>query len=266
MVAIIAGTGSLPVAACQALQNQGKKFCVISLFPDDNAAALKAAAQDVPVMELMFYRASDILQALLDHKVNEVVMLGKVDKQHFFRNIKMDWLTIKFLAGIAYKNDQAILQKLVDLLAGYNITVLKQHEVLRGHITGPGIITGTITEQLQHNITFGMQVAENISKLDLGQTVVVKDSIVLAIEAIEGTDACIQRGIELGNGGVIICKSAQAAHNPQFDLPTLGSNTLAGLKKGQVCAIAWLATHTLIADYQDFVQAAQALDIALIAV
>lgn len=265
MVGIIAGTGSLPIAACNALRAQDKSFCVISLFPQDNGAALQQAAGCMPLIEQSFYRAGDILSTLQQHGATEVLMIGKVDKQHILKNIKLDWLAIKLLASIAYKNDQQILQRVVDEFAVYGITVLRQHEVLPGLLTKPGVIRGTIDEQLRQEIMFGMNMAQAISKLDLGQTVVVKDKMVLAVEAIEGTDACIQRGITLGINNVIICKGAQAAHNPQFDLPTLGSSTLLSLQPGQVKAIAWLASHTLIADYDFFVTKAHELDIALIA-
>lgn len=266
LVGIIAGTGSLPVAACQALRNQKKKFFVINLFPQDNGIALRHAAGDAPVIAQEFYRASTILDILLQHNVTHVLMIGKVDKQHFFKNIKLDWLAVKLLASVAYKNDQQILQRIVDEFATHNITVLRQHEMLPGLLTKPGIIAGQIDAALQHDIDFGMQMAQTISKLDLGQTVIVKNSMVLAVEAIEGTDACIRRGIELGRGDIIICKAAQSAHNPQFDLPTLGSATLQGLRPGDVRAIAWLAQYTLIADYQKFIDTACALSCTLIAV
>ena len=266
MIGIIAGTGSLPIAACQALKNQNKPFCVINLFPNENGAALLHAAGKAAVIDIAFYKASDILNHLIKQGVTHVLMIGKVNKQDFFKNIKLDWLAVKLLASVMYKNDRDLLQRIVDEFATHGITVLRQHDVLPGLLTRAGIITGMVDEAMQLDINFGMLVANNISKLDLGQTVVVKNNMVLAVEAIEGTDACINRGISLGNGGVIICKSAQAAHNPQFDLPTLGSATLQGLKPGQVRAIAWLASHTLIADYDQFVAAAVALNITLVAV
>lgn len=266
MVGIIAGTGTLPIAACQRLRAQDKSFCVISLFPEDNGTALHHAAGYAPVIEQKFYRASDILNTLIRLNVTNVLMIGKVDKQLLINNIKLDWLAVKLLASVAYKNDQEILQRIVDEFKKYNITVLHQHEVLPSLLTKPGLITGSMNEQLYAQINFGMQVAQNISKLDIGQTVVVKDNMILAIEAIEGTNSCIKRGIDLGGAGVIVCKAAQISHNTQFDLPTLGSTTLNNIECGQIQAIAWLASHTLIVDYDNFITQAQERNIALIAV
>jgi DUF1009 family protein len=266
MIAIIAGTGSLPIAACLALKNKNKPFCVINLFPQENGAALLKAAGKALVIDIAFYKASYILNHLIKQGVTHVLMIGKVNKQDFFKNIKLDWLAVKLLASVMYKNDRDLLQRIVDEFATHGITVLRQHDILPGLLTQPGIITGIVDEAVQHDINLGMLVASNISKLDLGQTVVVKNNMVLAVEAIEGTDACIDRGINLGRGDVIICKSAQAAHNQQFDLPTLGSATLQKIEPGQIRAIAWLASHTLIADYNQFVKSAVKLNITLVAV
>ncbi|MBM3886380.1 LpxI family protein [Candidatus Dependentiae bacterium] len=266
MIGIIAGAGSLPIAACHTLKKQQQTFCVISLASHDNGIALQQIAGSKEVIPLAFYKISTILDQLKKLKVTHVLMIGKFDKKQLLQQVKFDWLAVKLLASVMYKTDQDLLQRIVDELSSHGINVLKQHEVLVGLLTKPGILTGHIDNELQQNINFGMQVANDISKLDIGQTVAIKDRMILAVEAIEGTDACIKRSIELGGGKVIICKSAQAAHNPQFDLPTLGSTTLQSLKPGQVQAIAWLASHTLIADRDAFIKAAQDRDITLVAI
>jgi DUF1009 family protein len=267
MIAIIAGTGTLPVAACQALSLQRKKFCVISLFPQENGTALRnAAGSETAIVDIAFYKASSILNHLLDHGVTQVLMIGKVDKQHLFKNAKLDWLAVKLLSQVLYKSDRDILQRIVDELNKHGITVLRQHDVLPNCLTKPGIVAGSVDAQLDAEVQFGMRTAMQIAQLGIGQTVIVKEGAVIAVEGVEGTDACIARGVELGNGNVIICKAAYAAHNPQFDLPTLGSATLATLPPGAVLAIAWQASHTLIVDYPAFVAAATALDITLVAV
>ena len=90
--------------------------------------------------------------------------------------------------------------------------------------------------------------------------------MVIAIEAIEGTDECIKRGIDLGKNDLIICKAAHDNQNKKYDLPTLGPDSLTGLQKGQVAAIAWKASHTFISDQDAFIQKAKELDITLIGV
>jgi DUF1009 family protein len=110
----------------------------------------------------------------------------------------------------------------------------------------------------------GINTAIQLSRLDIGQTVVVKDQMIIAIEAIEGTDQCIKRGIELGKSGVVICKAAHQNQNHKYDLPTLGPGSLENISKGDVAVIAWLHDKTLIAQQQEFIQKAQALGITLV--
>ena len=101
--------------------------------------------------------------------------------------------------------------------------------------------------------------------LDIGQTVVIKKGMILAVEAIEGTSACIQRGVSLGkNKGVIVCKAAKKSQNKKYDLPVLGAATLENIKKGEIAAIAWQANQTLIVDKELFIKRAKDLGITLI--
>jgi DUF1009 family protein len=117
---------------------------------------------------------------------------------------------------------------------------------------------------LREDISLGLAMAQTLSQHSVGQTVIVKDKMILALEAIEGTDACVKRGIALGNGGIIVCKAAHADQNRKFDLPTLGPASLAGIKKGDISCIAWLSHSTFIADLETFKQKARELDIVLV--
>lgn len=265
MVGIIAGSGSLPIAVCHELHKQHRQFCVVNLFPELDDTALRTAAKTMPVIGLSAYKVADILALLKAQRVNEVIMIGKVDKKLLLKNIRLDWLALKLLASVPYKKDQAILQKIVDELGHHGITVLRQHDILIGKLIPPGVLCGTLTDELKQQLSFGMELAQNIAKLDIGQTVVIKDNMVISVEAIEGTDTCIRRGIDLAGGGVIVCKTAQAFHNPQFDLPTLGSSSLLGIQPGDIKAICWLASHTLIADLEQFVTEAEKLNVTLVA-
>ena len=109
-----------------------------------------------------------------------------------------------------------------------------------------------------------MKAAENISHYDIGQTVVVKDKMILAVEAIEGTDNCIKRGIEIGKEDVVICKGATHTQSKKYDLPTLGPQSLENLRQGQVKAIAWQSSQTFVIQKEEFVARAKKLKITLV--
>lgn len=266
MIAVIAGTGFLPVQACQTLCALGKLFFVIVLFPEDNLATINEACKgSAETVILSAYKPSIILKELKKRKTTHVFFIGKVDKRVLLKKISLDWLAIKMLASvIGSKSDKAIMERLIHELKKNNIDVLHQSDILSSLLVPAGVITGTLTKELEPDIAFGMRTAQLLADAQIGQTVVVKDGMVLAVEAIEGTDACIKRGIELGKTNVVICKTACTNHNTRFDLPTLGPASLAGITRGQVSAIAWNSKQTLIAQYNVFVALAQELGITLV--
>lgn len=265
MIGIIAGTGSLPVEACKSLIAQNKPFFVIALFPDDNLETLtNLCGKNVPVITSAYYKAGSILQSFQQHQATHAMLIGKVDKRLLLKKIKLDWIAVKFFASLLYKSDARIMQGVVDLLSSYGISVVKQDEILGPLKVAPGVLTGSLTPELQADIELGLHTAQALSQHDIGQTVVVKDKMILAVEAIEGTDLCIKRGIELGQTGVVICKAVHPKQNRQFDLPTLGPATLAPLQPGQVKAIAWLADYTFIAQREEFIKQAHHKNITLV--
>lgn len=268
MIAVIAGTGNLPLEACKSLLRRQQSFFVVCLFANQNLSALLDVVQgSADIIAQDFYKPGQILSLLEKKGTKQVLFIGKVDKSNLLKHLKFDWLAIKILASLMYnRSDKAIMERLLEELHTHGMEVIKQDEILENLLVPPGIITGTLTHEQEHDITVGMQAAYAIAHADIGQTVVVKDKIVLAVEAIEGTDACIKRGIELGSGGVVICKAARIDQNKKFDLPTLGPASLATMHTGDVAVIAWSSSHTLIADLEQFTAQANTLGITLVSV
>lgn len=291
MIAVIAGKGTLPLQACEQLAAQKKDFFVLALFQEvyDQfnhhalaTAHLRDELNNTPIknntnsfshhktnaLTIIFqphYKLGALKKILLAHGTKEALFIGKVDKRELFSTLSLDWEAIKFLASLINKSDAAIMEHCIKELAKLSITVLPQDQVLQKLYAPPGILAGTLTPAIEQDIALGMETAEQLSLLGIGQTVVIKNGIVLAVEALEGTDACITRGIALGNEQVVICKTAHKTHNRQYDIPTLGSSSLATITKGSVAAIAWQADRLFIADYQYFIKRAHDLGIALIA-
>ena len=183
-----------------------------------------------------------------------------------FKKLKFDWTTLQYLGSLLSKSDKSIMDKAVSILEEHHIKVISQTDVLGALRVPPGILTGKMTIELERDIKFGMDAACKASECDIGQTVLVKDSMIIAIEAIEGTDACIQRGIELAKNNLVLCKAVRKNHSIQYDLPTLGTKTLEGIKPGMLQAIAWQSEKTFIADIDAFVKRAEELGILLVSV
>jgi DUF1009 family protein len=267
MIAVIAGTGHLPIEAVKKLVSQQKPFFVVVLFPENNQQAIEAVTHgEAEIIAQNFYKPSEILQRLKERGATHVLFIGKVDKGHMLKHISLDWLAIKLLGSLVCKSDKSIMEGLLAELERHNLKVLRQDEVLDGLLMKPGVIAGTLTPAIQQDITLGLQAALAIAHANIGQTVVIKDGMVLAVEAIEGTDACIKRGLELGSKDIVICKAARMDQNKAYDLPTLGPASLANFKPGDVKAIAWIAPHTLIAQQEIFITRANELGITLVSV
>lgn len=268
MIAVIAGTGNLPMEACKNLLQQQQPFFVINLFPEQNLNSLQEIIQNqAEIIAQDFYRPGQIFTLLTAKKTTHVLFIGKVDKSNLLKHLKFDWLAVKMLASLVYnRSDKAVMERILAELHAHGIEVIKQDDILKNLLVPPGILVGTLIPEQRHDINVGMQAAHAIAHADIGQTVIVKDKMVVAVEAIEGTDACIKRGIELGRGGVIICKTARSDQNKKFDLPTLGPASLKQLKKGDVAVIAWSSSHTLIAQREQFCARAQELGITLVSI
>ncbi len=266
MIAILAGIGSLPVDAAKIFAQQGTPFFVLTLFDEDNGDTLRQVCGDDNVVTQDVYKASALLDTIKSRGATEVLLVGKVDKRHLLKKVRLDWLALKMLASVATKGDTDLMEAIVARIEQEGITVLAQHAVLGGLRVEPGVLCGTVTEKLKQDIEFGIETAERLSKSDIGQTVVVKDHMVVAVEAIEGTDECIKRGIALGKEGVVICKAARIDQNKKFDLPTLGPDTIAQVQPGQVSVLAWQASQTFIIDRELLIAEAKKKHIALVAV
>ncbi len=266
MIAIIAGTGTLPLESCKYFLNKKTAFFVISLFEENRNEIAQLIQDQAQLIAKPLYKLGGIMQTLEDYKTTHLLFIGKVDKRNLLKKIKFDWFYFKLAAKILYKNDGAIMELLVETLTQRNIEVISQDSVLPSLFVAPGILTGTLTDHLKRDITMGIKTAKHLSKSDIGQTVAVKDGMILAVEAIEGTDSCIKRGIELGKENVVICKTAHENKNTKFDLPTLGPASLKNIKKGEVKVIAWQACKTLIAQKETFIRKAKELGITLVSV
>jgi DUF1009 family protein len=265
MIAVVAGTGTLPLAACKQLILQKKDFFVLSLFPEDNLLTLKQLVQDnAKIIVQSFCKLSNILETLKIQETKEILFIGKVDKRNLLKKLQWDWLFFKLAAKALYKSDTAIMELLVSTAKKHSMHVISQKDILKTLLVPPGIITGYVDAQLERDIQLGLSTAQALSKNDIGQTVVVKNGMVLAVEAIEGTDNCIKRGIELGKQDVVICKAARPDQNSKFDLPTIGPGSLDGIKKGQVRALAWQSSQTFVAEKETFIKIAKKLGITLI--
>jgi DUF1009 family protein len=263
-IGLLAGVGRLPVEFARAASGMGFTVIAVGVVPgvDPELASAAAKYHAIGVGEL-----ARIIATLKEEGAGEVTMLGKVTKELLFSGtVKLDDRARKLLAGLADNSDDTIMLALVRELAQEGIGVLDQTALIRALMPAPGLITRRPpTADEEADMEFGFRMAKEIGALDIGQTVVVKNRAVLAVEAIEGTDACIRRGGQLGRGGTVVAKVAKPAQDSRFDVPTVGTDTIRAMIEGGASALVIEAGRTLLVDRAKVAALADENNIAIIA-
>ena len=245
---LLAGIGHLPVDVAQSAKKLGYRVVAIAVVPETDP--------ELPENADVFYdinvgKIGKILQTLKKHGVKNVTMIGKVTKEVLYKNgaIIPDLTGIRLLASLPDRKDDTIMNALVKLVEDTGMHVMDQTELVRPLLPEPGVLTKRKpTEQEWKDMQFGFRMAKELGRLDIGQTVVVKNRAVMALEAIEGTDACILRGGFLGKGGVIVAKTAKPAQDERFDVPSVGTATLTSMIHAGATGLVLEAGRTLLVD------------------
>ena len=245
---LLAGIGHLPVDVAQSAKKLGYKVVAIAVVPETDP--------ELPENADVFYtinvgKVGKILRTLKQNDVKNVTMIGKVTKEVLYKTgvVIPDLTTIKVLASLPYRKDDTIMNAIVKLIEDTGMHVMDQTVLVRPLLPEPGVLTKRKpTEQEWKDMQFGFRMAKELGRLDIGQTVVVKNQAVMALEAIEGTDACILRGGFLGKGGVIVAKTAKPAQDNRFDMPSVGTTTLTSMIHAGATGIVIEAGRTLLVD------------------
>ncbi|MCX7781679.1 MAG: UDP-2,3-diacylglucosamine diphosphatase LpxI [Negativicutes bacterium] len=246
-IGLIAGVGRLPVEFARAARGMGFTVIAVGVVPgvDEELKTAAAAYYAISVGEL-----ASLLATLKKENVTAVTMLGKVTKELMFAgSVRLDERMQRLLAGLKDNSDDTIMLAFVRELAAEGIGVLDQTALLSALMPAPGVLTARPpTEAERADMEFGFQMARHIGGLDIGQTVVVKNRAVMAVEAIEGTDACIRRGGALGRGGVTVAKTAKPNQDMRFDVPGVGPDTIRAMIEAGATALVMEAGKTLLVD------------------
>lgn len=263
-IGLLAGIGCLPVEFARAARGMGFTVVAIGVVPEVDAE-LAAVADHFEAISVGQLQA--ILDTLQQHEVTQVTMLGKVTKELMFSgNVTLDGKMQALLAALPDNSDDTIMLAFVKTLAAAGMGVLDQTKFIRALMPAPGILTKREpTAAEQADMQFGFQMAKAIGGLDIGQTVVVKDCAVMAVEAIEGTDACIRRGGQLGRGGVVVAKVAKPSQDMRFDVPAVGPNTLAAMTEIGATALVLEAGKTLLVERETVLAMAEQANITIVA-
>ena len=261
---LIAGNGQLPIQLAKNAAENGFEVFAISLSSDNKKELKKYCKKvyDCAPGELL-----KIKKALLDENIKQLTFIGKVSKSLVVKRPRFDALAIEFLKQAKRLNDDAIMLFLVDELAKLGITVLDQTIFIKNLMVPRGVL-GKIkpTEEMLSDVEYGYKIAKEMGQLDIGQSVVIKDRMIMAIEAIEGTDRCIKRGCKLGKNNSVIVKVSKPNQDKRFDIPAFGLNTLKNMKRYKAKLIAVEANETILVDKKKTIDFADKNNIVVMAV
>ncbi len=261
---LIAGDGLLPVKMAQYAKENGFEIVAISLSSDNYKELKKYCSK---VYSCAPGEALKIEAILKDEGIKQLTFLGKVNKNILIKRPKFDSKAIDFFKKAVRLNDDKVMLMIIEELENIGITVLDQTIFIKNLMIPSGVL-GKIqpTKEQIDDVHYGYEIAKEIGKLDVGQSVVIKDKMIMAVEAIEGTDKCIRRGCKLAKRNACIVKVAKPKQDKRFDIPAIGLKTLKTMRRFKANLIAVEAGETIIVDQEKTIQYADKHGIVIMAV
>jgi DUF1009 family protein len=264
---LIAGNGRFPFLVLEAARAAGRRVTVIAIkeeaFPElaDLAAREPAAA----LHWVSLGQLGTCIRLLRDAGVSEAVMAGQVKHTRLFADIVPDLTLLGVLMKLKARNTDALIAGVADVLREKGITLIDSTALLEPLLAREGVL-GRVApgDEALADLEFGRGVADHIAGLDIGQTVAVKSRAVVAVEAMEGTDAVIARAGQLAGAGVRIVKVAKPNQDMRFDVPVVGVSTIRAMTAAGADAISVDAGKTLLIDGDAVIAAADAAGIAVL--
>jgi len=271
---LIAGNGKFPFLVLDAARAQGYDVVVAAIkeesFPeiDSHGAA--------SVHWLSLGELSKLIETFQREGVRRAVMAGQVKHKQIFSSIRPDWKLAKLLLSLTTRNTDSLLGAVAKVLADEGITLEKSTWLLEPLLVKPGVLTKRApSEQERKNIEYGRVVAEQVAQHDIGQTVVIAESACVAVEAMEGTDATIERAGQImrslhGDASTLgrdltVVKIAKPNQDMRFDVPVIGVKTIEVMKAAGATCLAVDAGKCLLLDGQKVIEVADEAAIAVVA-
>lgn len=249
-IGIIAGNRSLPLLFAQQARKAGVKRIVAVAFEGETDPTITQLADEVVWVKVG--QLSKMISAFTDRAVRECVMLGQIAPKNLF-DVRPDLRAMGVLFKLKERNAHTIFGAIADELQKDGVRLIEATPWLQPLMPGAGFRLGRkLTEEQRADVEFGFRIAKEVSKLEIGQLVVVKEGTVLAVEGFEGTDKCLARGGELAgkNGGAVAVKVAKLHHDMRFDVPCIGPQTLETCARSGVAVLALEAGRSLVLEQE----------------
>ncbi len=264
-IGLIAGGGRFPLLFAESARRAGHRVVAVA-HRNETDPGLAERVDALTWVKLG--QIGHMVEALKAGGATRTVMLGAITKRRFFQDAMLDATGLRVLARVAIRSDDNLLRAMARFLEEEGVPITDPTPYLQDRLARPGVMGRyQPTEEELEDARYGLELARGIGRLDLGQTVVVKDRVALAVEALEGTDACIRRGGELArSGGFVVAKAVKPDQDRRFDLPAVGPDTVDAIREAKGRVLAVEAGATLVMDLPIMVEKADRAKIVLLGV
>jgi UDP-2,3-diacylglucosamine hydrolase len=263
ILGIIAGNGVYPRLLADSARRSGVKKIVGAAFTGETDLAL---TQHVDVIEWMRVgQLSKLLNFFRDQEIHHAIMAGQIAPKNLF-DLRPDWKAMLLLGKLRQRNAETIFAAIADELAKAGVVLLPATTFLEDSLAPSGRIAGPrLSRREEEDVNLGWKIAKQISELDIGQTVVVKNGTIVAVEAFEGTNDAIKRGGTLARRGAVMVKVAKPNQDMRFDVPVIGVETIRIAAEAKLRVIAVEAGKTLLLEKDPIVELAGHSNISIVA-
>ncbi len=259
---LIAGNGRFPIIFAD---NAKKLGYHVSAVAHEGETDPELANHVDRIHWIKIGQLNKLINAFKDDQVHQAVMLGGIKKTHVFTTVRPDFRTLALATRLALWKDDDILREFAKELEKEGITICESTFGLEGILAEEGTLTTQQpSEKEWEDIRYGWDVAHDIGRLDIGQCVVVKDRVIVAVEAVEGTDEAIKRGGQLAKDGAVVVKRCKPQQDLRFDLPAVGPRTIDIMASVKASVLAVEAGRTILLDRELTLEKAQAARIAVV--
>ena len=264
---LIAGNGRFPFLVLDAARRLGHDVVIIAV-KEEASLDLEAAADREPraaIHRISLGQLGKCIELLRQADVTHAVMAGQVKHVKLFAGILPDRVLLSVLLRLRARNTDSLIAGIASVLRDNGIELLDSTAFLGPLLARPGVLTKRPpTAEEDDDFRFGYRMADAIAGLDIGQTIVVKDRAVVAVEAMEGTDEVIARAARLAGAGTRVVKVAKPKQDMRFDVPVIGRRTIEAMCAAGASALTVDAGKTLLVDGDEIVRAADAAGIAIV--
>ena len=263
ILGIIAGNGVYPGILSAAARKAGVKKIVAAAFTDETDPSISEQADVVEWLRVG--QLGRLLKFFREHKVNQAIMAGQIAPKNLF-DLRPDVKALVVLAKLKQRNAESIFTAIADELGKVDVQLLPATTFLEQDLATKGLIAGAkLSRAEEDDVDLGWNVAKEMARLDIGQTIIVKNGTVLAVEAFEGTNDAIKRGGALAREAAVMIKVAKPNQDMRFDVPVIGIETIKVAAEAKLRVIAVEAGKTLLLERDKVVDFASRSKISIVA-